>query len=150
MKRISRLLISNLFATLILAVLPNQSALAAPITKCIDAAGKVTYTDTQCPTKEKTQSVSGPPTLTKSQARDAQIRYYKEQSAFERSKANDIRKAIERDKHIAAAEAHEKDCALKKIESDRQRADANQHPLDTWWRNRAIATEREYQVLCSN
>jgi hypothetical protein len=131
-------------------MLISPSLLAAPINKCVDSSGKITYSDAPCPIKAKTQVVQESPKLTEQQQKDAKLRYYNDLKRANESDLRQLKADMQRQKVIAAAEQHDRECALKKIEADRRMADAASHPYDTWWRNRAVAASREYQLDCNN
>lgn len=147
MKRNSHILFSIAFSTISILTTPAQ---AGKINKCTDASGKVTYSDKACASNVKAQNINGAPTLTPEQQRDAKLRYLNEQIQYRKSIMRDREEEAALQRKIAAQEAKEKKCALQKIEVDRQRADAANYPYDTWWRNRANAAAKEYQVECSN
>jgi hypothetical protein len=135
-------------------ILFTNQALAAQPMKCSDGSGRVVYTeDSSC--AEALRSV--PKTnemIAKERLQKAQQEL---QQSLERSKAKRLiqeqqltsqRNERERQRRIEQDVRDQRACELKKIELDRQKADAASYPYDSWWRNRAVATQREYALEC--
>lgn len=126
---------------------PNASH-SAPINKCTDASGKITYSDSPCPSSNKAAAVKTNPKPTIAQELDAKLR---QQQELSRAAQGDLRIAKEdlaRQRRLQAIEEKERKCALMKIEVDRRMNNAAYYGNDPWWRNQAVASAREYKVEC--
>lgn len=145
-----------------LLLLQIHYASAAQQMKCVDGSGIVVYTDgNSC---AEALRAARPPKSAQELSREKAKENYEEEmsklkyeSMMRKQKSADYlhKKKMDQEwqEKVRAQELEErreKECQLKRIEADRQRADADANSSDAWWRNRAVAAEREYQVECGN
>jgi hypothetical protein len=145
-----------MIGTVMLFCSPFFPATAGQPMKCVDGSGRVVYTE-EPSCAEALRSV--PKTnemIAKERLQKAQQEL---QQSLERNKTNRLiqqqklaaeRENRERQRRIEEDVRDQQACALKKIELDRQWADAASYPYDSWWRNRAVATQREYALECGH
>jgi hypothetical protein len=138
------------------------NAAAGPQMKCTDGSGRVIYTDlSSCadalraapPAPKSAQQLNAE----RSQRLQQKIDQIKTKSMLQQQKIKDqqLREQIDRDyrekqRLIAEDEQRQQECALMRVEADRQWNDANYHGGDSWWRNRAIAYTREMEIKCGH
>jgi hypothetical protein len=137
-------------------ILFTNQALAAQPMKCADGSGRVVYT-------EESSCAEALRSLPKTNEMIAKERLQKAQQelqqVIERNKTNRLiqqqklaaeRENRERQRRIEEDVRDQRACELKKIELDSQKADAASYPYDSWWSNRAVATQREYALECGH
>lgn len=133
---------------------PLFPAIAGQPMKCVDGSGRVVYTEeSSCAealrSLPKTNEMIAKERLQKAQQELQQvIESNKTNRLIQQQKLAAERENRERQRRIEEDVRDQRACELKKIELDRQRADAASYPYDSWWRNRAVATQREYALEC--
>lgn len=143
-----------------LLFIQTHYASAAQPMKCVDGSGIVVYTegDSCAEALRAARPPKSAQELSREKAKanyEEEMRKLKYESMLRKQQSADHfhKKKMEQEwqEKVRAqelADRKEQECQLKKIEADRQRADASAHPYDSWWRNRSVATDREYQVEC--
>jgi hypothetical protein len=143
-------------------VLMHPNAFAGPQMKCVDGTGRVIYTDLSSCAEALRAAPPAPKTQQQLNAEHSQrvqqkIDQLTTRRMLQQQKLRDqqLKDQIDRDyrekqRLIAEDNRRQEECALMRVEAERQWNDANYHGGDSWWRNRAVAYTKEMEIKCGH